>query len=331
VVEAWEHAYTEAVRQRKKLTVFQTRHILDIDGALLKVLPKQRDRKILHSRLNEYLNGSRRGRLRLPSHFPREVQALAGMSKAHIRRSQYWVKPSTEFHQRLSKSLVKWVNQVAPGTYWTSTSSKEALQASAVVVPRLRLTESPGASRSQWPSCVSFTEMIHMSRTGKQLTIQDNFRSLSVMGCLKNRDVHENHALATRIVRQQVVGVRAEVEVPRKFLKYFRYRYGFLILSVRFCLPIGLVRFLLSQWVCNFTSLWLVEPVRYKFYLRRKRASDFIRPAVPSITITDCDLPVSRPKAKVSSAKRRYQQRRKVERKFDQMLEKRFGLDPALF
>lgn len=297
---------------------------------MLRYLPKRKDRTILQNRLNEYLNGRRRGKLRLPKYFPQEVQRLSDMSKAHIRRSQFWVKPRTEFDHRLPKRMVKWLRQVAPVSLWTHIGKMPIRKANSVAVPRLNKTDVPRISRPQWPSCISFSEMMYMSRAGKSLPVQDNFRSLKVFNHLTPRDIHDCHDLATRIVARQIVGIRFEMEVPKKFLKYFRYRDGFLILTVRHCLPIGLVRFLIGQWIKCPTSLWLVEPVRFKIFLKRHRYSDFIR--VPRFldTTIGCKPEPPKVKGKTSSAKQRYQKRRKAEKKIDQSFAEMFGLDPAL-
>lgn len=82
-------------------------------------------------------------------------------------------------------------------------------------------------------------------------------------------EVHENHVLATRIVANNIVGIRSSVEVPRKFLGYFRYRQNFLILTVQHNLPIGLVRFLLGQWCVAPYSLWLRRAVLFKKFLKK--------------------------------------------------------------
>jgi len=320
-----------ASQARKKLPVIQTRKIFELNGPILQALPGYRDRLILYDRLNKYLNGRRRGSLRLPAHFPPEVLRLTEMGKSQIRRSQYWVKPDTQFHQRLPKALVKWLNQVAPGQLWSSTGNVPVQTANSVAVPRLNKRDVPRISRPLWPSVPSFTEMMHMSRSGKKLTVQDNFRSLTVFNCLTPRDVHERHDLATRIVRRQIIGIRYEMEVPRKFLKYFRYRDGFLILTVRHCLPIGLVRFLLSKWITCYTSLWLVQPIRFKYYLRRFRFSDFIRDPGPLDATIGCEeAPVAKGNAR-SRNRRARRARQALDREFDQAMLHRFGLNPALF
>jgi len=82
-------------------------------------------------------------------------------------------------------------------------------------------------------------------------------------------EIHENHVLATRIVVNNIVGIRSSIEVPRKFLGYFRYRQNFLILTVQHNLPIGLVRFLLGQWCVAPYSLWLRRAVLFKTFLKK--------------------------------------------------------------
>lgn len=82
-------------------------------------------------------------------------------------------------------------------------------------------------------------------------------------------ELRENPALAARIVANNIVGLRSSVEVPRKFLGYFRYAQNFLILVVRHSLPIDLVRFLLGQWTKSPYSLWLRRAVFLRSYLRK--------------------------------------------------------------
>lgn len=86
---------------------------------------------------------------------------------------------------------------------------------------------------------------------------------------VSRREIHDNHVLATRIVSNVIVGIRSSEEVPKKFLSYFQYRGGFLILTVRHNLPIGLVRFLLGRWCVKPFSLWLRRAVTFKQYLKK--------------------------------------------------------------
>jgi hypothetical protein len=86
---------------------------------------------------------------------------------------------------------------------------------------------------------------------------------------VSRREVSENPHLAKRIVANAIVGIRSSTEVPEKFRKYFRYRWNFLILTVNYALPIGLVRFLLGQWCVKPSSLWLRRAVSFKKFLKK--------------------------------------------------------------
>jgi len=76
---------------------------------------------------------------------------------------------------------------------------------------------------------------------------------------------------AARTVSNLVIGVRADIEVPRKFLCHFRYRWGFLILkrSIRNVLPDDLVRLIVKIWKEDISGMFLRYPVRYREALRR--------------------------------------------------------------
>jgi hypothetical protein len=81
--------------------------------------------------------------------------------------------------------------------------------------------------------------------------------------------------LASRVVANNIVGIRSSIELPEDFLPWFRYRHGFSILSTRFNIPSGLVRFLLAQWKVRPTNLWLVDHCSLKNFLRKHTAVDF--------------------------------------------------------
>jgi len=120
------------------------------------------------------------------------------------------------------------------------------------------------------------------------------------------------------------------MEVPKKFLEYFRYRDGFLILAVRHALPIGLVRFLLSLWIRCPLSLWLVEPVRFKYYLKRHRSTDFISEPVFSESTLSRDEEFTQAQATAAQSLIRLSDE-EIEDEFDQFMKRKFGLNPALF
>jgi hypothetical protein len=64
-----------------------------------------------------------------------------------------------------------------------------------------------------------------------------------------------------------VIGIRADVSIPKKFFGHFRYRWGFLILTSP-AIPGPLVRFLTGIWLTAPYSLWLGQAVTFKQYLK---------------------------------------------------------------
>lgn len=73
---------------------------------------------------------------------------------------------------------------------------------------------------------------------------------------------------SARAAATYIIGIRAKVAVPGKYLAWFRYRWGFLILRRHCPLPLGLVRFLTNQWKSDITRMFLVYPIRYNDALR---------------------------------------------------------------
>jgi len=57
-----------------------------------------------------------------------------------------------------------------------------------------------------------------------------------------------------------ILGVRADVEVPLRYLAFFEYRWNFLILARRDKIPRPLRKFLLGLWKTKRYSLWLHRP-----------------------------------------------------------------------
>jgi hypothetical protein len=76
-------------------------------------------------------------------------------------------------------------------------------------------------------------------------------------------------AVAAKTIDRFVIGIRADVEIPRKFLAYFRYRWGFLILRRFHVLPRLLVKRLAQVWKEDISAMWLRCPVRFNEALRR--------------------------------------------------------------
>jgi len=249
--------------------------MFSLSATLTQSLTDPGDRETLSKRISAHLASKRRGKLRLPSHFPKEVLALSELGKAQLRREVFWVKPHTSSTHRLSNRMVRFSTTVIRGGLWNRSSATDDHMANVVGTHRLRATDWPRGARYLWPSTPSASELLEMSRRGVlHRGLEPNPRH-TVKDCLSRRQVSDDIRLATSIVADKIIGIRSSVKVPREFLKYFRYRWDFLILTVRWCIPAGLVRFLLSRWVCAPTSLWLVENCRFKNFLKVHTADEF--------------------------------------------------------
>lgn len=248
----------------------------------MQALPRSGDRIVLFNRIRFFLSDRRRrGRLRLPAYFPREVLRLRELTKRQLASTVYWVKPNTSVSQRLSKTLFDHIRRGFPGILWNSPRKVLEHMANAVGTLRLRKTDWPGISRYRWPSTPTFSEMLAMSRRGYSVHGLDRVR-IVVKGHITYKQVQDDLRLATKIVSKNIIGIRSSCTVPAKFLRWFRYRNGFLILSVRYRLPSGLVRFLIAQWLRCPYSLWLKEPCPFKIFLNRHTPTDYVREVVVS-------------------------------------------------
>lgn len=225
------------------------------------------ERKFLKSRLQSYVDGKRRGSLKLPSKFHNLQVCLSKLTKGQVRQEMYQVKPDTRVDRRLSSSSIDYINRVLPGYVWNCPKFSFEACARRVDTHRLSQTAWPRSRGLLWPSTPSFTEMLAMSRKGKPLSGLMK-PSLGLKAHVTVRDFSENADVATRIITNNVVGIRSSVPVPRKFLPWFRIRSGILFLAVRYDIPIGLVRFLAAQWIRNPFNLWLKVNCRFKYYLK---------------------------------------------------------------
>jgi len=111
-------------------------------------------------------------------------------------------------------------------------------------------------------------EMLRKGKNPFERPVYDSPMSHIGFTSVARREVRDNPVLAARIVANNIVGVRSTVEVPGKYLKYFRYRQNFLVLTCTYNIPIGLTRFLIAQWVKNPFSLWLRRAVYFKKFLK---------------------------------------------------------------
>lgn len=260
-----------------KSRFLQPEKIFEISSVLSRMVPVQEDRETLFRRLRNYAYTKRRGRLRLPAYFSAKVRALSDLTKSQIRDMLYWVKPSTGLAFPLRKREHQRVVQLSAVPIWNRRSASDCHTAHSVGLYRLSKRDVPSTRRALWPSAPSFTEMLEMSRRGvSPLSVHASPR-YSVKNGITRRDLSDNIRLATRIVASQIVGIRSSVEIPEAWLRWFRYRYGFSILSVRYKLPSGLVRFLLAQWIKCPSNLWLLDHCPLRVYLRKHTADEFLR------------------------------------------------------
>jgi hypothetical protein len=266
-------------------TRLDPRKMFSLSGRILRDVREPSDRELLSRRLGEFLSRKRRGKLRLPRRFPESVHALSYLTRGQIRRMAYWVNPSMSASCTVDHRTARIMHCLAGSMIWTRVTDPVPSGHEAVV-RRLPSKLAPRSTREVWPSAPDLFEITAQSRSGRIALLQDNL-PLKVNNCLTRKAVSDDIRLATRIVRQQIVGIRTGMGVPEKFLGYFRRRHGFLILSTRYNLPSGLVRFLLAKWIVVPTSLWLVEPCPFRTFLRRRRATDFVRDALVAAPVSD--------------------------------------------
>lgn len=175
-----------------------------------------------------------------------------------------------------------------PGEVRTGYGSLTVFRSQSTLAKRLDREAWPSvAGKPAWPSSPSINEWLEMIRRGA-VSSSDQWRHSGKTERVSLREFNSNIGIAERIVVRQVIGLRADVEMPRKFLRYFRYRWGFLIL-ISSKIPCGLTRFLASTWCVNPYSLWLERKVSLKTFLRQvpfsllQRARDKCSPPRPSL------------------------------------------------
>lgn len=242
--------------------------LFQLAGWILKVLPSRSDRELLSGRIAAKVSGARRGRLYLPLHFPEEVRRLTQLTTGQLRESTGWFNASSGIRYRIKRSVADYIHRVLPGGCVRTVNGNHAahVRQSKLVKP-LRQQDWPRlGTRAAWPSSPTVTELLAMGKRGDTplpLNRKPERSKRSVSLALYNSNV----VLRQRIVSQQVVGIRSDVEVPKKFLGHFRYRAGVLLLTST-AVPAGLVRFLTGQWIRNPHNLWLREKIGFKTFLK---------------------------------------------------------------
>jgi len=247
------------------------REVLNLSGWIIQALPRLPDRQLLSDRLAAKLTGQRRGALKLPVYFPQEVRALTKLTKRELVASVFAFQANNRAPLSLNQRLRNFVHRVFPdGQIWTGSSDSTEVERQLAVVKRLPASDWPRlGTRSAWPSTPSVDELMEMSRRGLTPRPMQKHTEQKVKYHLTRAQVRSEPDLCKAIVRQQVVGVRIGQHIPSKYLKYFRRRWNFLILTSPWCLPIGLARSLTALWITNPSSLWLLDKCSFKCYLKK--------------------------------------------------------------
>lgn len=257
-------------REREIRAPFPAAEIFDLSWPFQCRFRSEGERSFLLDRVRKYVFNQRRGSFKLPRKFRDFQSEVSRFTKSKLREMLYKVKPSITAECRALRTTFDLANRVLTRSLWRFSGSIAEDCARRVDTHRLPSRDWPRSSRSLWPSSPSVSELIVMSRSGKVPSGMWKPRRI-VNDCPTVRDLSNDLSLATRIVRLNVVGIRSTVSVPRKFLPWFRYRHEFLILTVRYHLPAGLVRFLIAQWKVSPFNLWLNANCRLKYYLRLTR------------------------------------------------------------
>jgi hypothetical protein len=159
------------------------------------------------------------------------------------------------------------------GRLWTGACDNAVHRSQRLAVKPLKSSDWPSDPLGpSWPSFPSIPEWMEMCRKGLDPFARKELETpVGDAGytSVSRRETQENPVLMTKIVTNAIVGIRSTEEIPGKYLKYFSYAGNFLILTHRFNLPIGLVRFLTSKWILKPFSLWLRRSVLFKKFLKK--------------------------------------------------------------
>jgi hypothetical protein len=256
----------------QKTEILEPRKCTALSREVECLIGSQLDRNLFLRRARSHLARPKPGKFTLPRRLSNLQALFSGLTKSEFRNRMYAVKPHRSFEIALDKRTFEYTKQVSPGLLWNPPLKFSKEEADVAERFRLRRTDWPRSSRPIWPSTPTFAEMLVASRTGHSFS---GFQrsSFTPKRCIE--PVHmDDIRVATRVVSDNIIGVRSRpLSVPRKFLPWFRYRAGFLILTCRYKIPAGLVRFLLAQWKTNPSSLWLKRKCFLKYYLRSTELS----------------------------------------------------------
>lgn len=233
------------------------------------------DRALFSKRVSQWLTRKRRGKLKFPLHFPEEIRAVTGISRSELVK-RIFNPINCSITDEVPPFLKRKVLEVLPHNVCIENQCIVSHERNVLFANKLALQDWPRLGQGRaWPCTPTFGELLQMIQKGKKISSFEKFRP--VPGYLTIGSVKQNITIARRIVVSQIIGIRSSVDVPREFLKFFRYRWNFLILTKRWNLPSGLVRFLLSTWKTKPYSLWLQNKMFLKDFLKSVTVSSSMR------------------------------------------------------
>jgi len=134
-------------------------------------------------------------------------------------------------------------------------------------VARLKRSQWPNSGHG-WPTYPTLNESWASVVTGKlPLHLQKGFSSTTRLTKIRPTKQVKPGTME-RALSYYVIGIRADIEVPRKLLGYFKYRWGFLILKRHGGFNRTLCKFLAKVWKSDHTGMFLREPIRLSEALR---------------------------------------------------------------
>jgi len=254
------------------------REMFRLAGWILRALPRESDRRLLHDRLIKKLTGLRRGRLYLPSNFPPEVKRLSEMTTSQLRDSVYWFSTSHGTRYTLKKRVASEIRQAVPGGFIRTVYGSSSVHAwQSRNVKQLSTSDWPRrGTRSAWPSSPTIDELTEMGRRG-ETPVPLQTKAVPAKDRIRRSEFNTDAELRARIISKNVLGIRSDIKVPYQWLGFFRYRWNFLILTTPFNLPVGLVRWLTGQWVRDPHNLWLCDKASFKTFLKKTDRARFPR------------------------------------------------------
>lgn len=250
--------------------------IFELGSQFLRPLTAETDRRLLRHRIAQKLSGARRGRLRLPLHFPSEVRKLTELTTSQLRKTVYAFRADDSTGNTVDHCVVDFARRVVPDGRLRTVRGDNAVHVrQSNMVHPCKISDWPRlGTRPAWPSSPTIKESLVMARKGLvapplQIGVMPAKRRITLS------EVKSNADLRARIIATNVVGIRSDVKVPDKYLGYFRYRWSMLLLTCSYHMPIGLVRFLTGQWIRCPHNLWLQDKTSFKNFLKKTDRTRF--------------------------------------------------------